>query len=244
MRAWLAGLVTSAWLAACGGPPARPVLEPAPAPATPTARDRVVDRQRVVEAFFGGTFAPYRLELAASHAEMERLGGGPLPCFAVGMGTGSLLLLLDPSDPARWRTEACAHEHDDEADVDRVIVHELVHVFHGQQRPDDRELERAEEVGWFVEGLATYASGQLDAEREQQLRAVLAAGQAPRRLADAWAGNARYAVCGSLVRFVDQRLGRAGLKRLLAASTNAELLAALGLTEAELLAAWQASLAP
>ena len=57
-----------------------------------------------------------------------------LPCWAVAMGTGTTLLLLDP--PA-WKTEACDHANDGPAEVDKVIAHELVHVYHGQQRPDD-----------------------------------------------------------------------------------------------------------
>jgi hypothetical protein len=162
-----------------------------------------------------------------------------LPCFAVAMGTGSTLAVLEP---AAWPTEACDHATAD--DLDLVVAHELVHVFHGQHRPDDPELDRADPVGWFVEGLAVYASGQLDPKRRAQVQKLVSTGGGPQKLDDAWTGNARYAVAGTLVELVDRKLGRAKLVELLAASTNTELLAALGMTEAQLLDAWRASVVP
>ena len=58
-------------------------------------------------------------------------------------------------------------------------------------------------------------------------------------LAAAWTGKYRYGVSGSLVRFVDRRVGRPGLFAMLGATSDAELLARLGLSEAELLVAWR-----
>jgi hypothetical protein len=215
-------------LVACASQP------PAARPQSDPRVDRVRANQVIVEQFFGGTLQPYAVEVVPTHAAFEayakqRWGVPELPCFAVAMGTGSTLVLLEPTT---WATEACDHANDTPEDVDRVIVHELVHVFHGQQRPSDRELERADEVGWFVEGLATYASGQLTPAREQQVRETAP----PAQLADAWSGKARYAISGTIVRYIDRRYGRAMLLELLPLSKNAEILAKLGLTEAELLA--------
>jgi hypothetical protein len=200
-------------------------------------------QQRVVEKFFGASIAPFELKIVPTHAAMQEIAAArwkvpELPCWAVAMGTGSTLLLLEP---AAWKTEACDHATDTEADIDRVIAHELAHVFQGQQRPADRELANADDVGWFVEGLATYASGQLTPDRIQQVRELVAAGKAPTKLADAWTGKTRYGVSGSLVKLVDERFGRAKLLAALTASTQSELLAALGTTEDQLLAQWRAA---
>jgi hypothetical protein len=221
-------------LIACSPPPAAKPEQ------TPTLEERVRAHGVVVETFFDAKLAPYDVVIVPTHAAMVEVATAKwrateLPCFAVAMGTGSTLLLLDP---AAWKTEACDHGSDGPAEVDRVIVHELVHVLHGQQRPADRELANADAVGWFVEGLATYAADQLGPARMQALRASKLAD----KLDDVWTGKTRYAAAGTLVRFVDRRIGRAKLRALLPLSTNAEILAAIGMTEAELLAAWQGAL--
>jgi len=228
-------------LFACSSPPPAP-----PAPERPASlADRVRVQQRRVEQFFGAWLpAAFHLEVAPDRAAMTRYAAArwkvpELPCWAVAMGTGSTLLVLDP---AVWKTEACDHATDDEAAVDRVIAHELVHVFHGQHRPDDPEFDHADDVGWFVEGLATWGSGQLTPDRERQLAEVLASGGGPTRLADVWTGKARYGAAGSLIRWIEQRFGRARLLQLLDLSTTAAILDNLDMTEEELLAAWRRSI--
>ena len=66
----------------------------------------------------------------------------------------------------------------------------------------------------------------------------MSTGRAPEQLESAWSGRYRYGVSGSLVEFLDAKLGREGLFALLAATEEEELLAPTGLSEAELLAAW------
>lgn len=234
-------LVVTLVLAGCGSPAVAPPESPRPPPPASASLDgRIAAQQRAIETFFRISLRPYQRAIVADHralaqAARERWKVPDLPCWAVAMGTGTTLLLLDP---AAWAREACDHARDSDAEVDRVIAHELAHVLHGQQRPADPELEHADDVAWFVEGLATYASGQLTAERFAQVRELIAAGTIP-KLAEAWSGKARYAVAGSLVRTIDLRFGRAKLRALLDASTTAELLGRLQLTEPELLAAWQ-----
>lgn len=200
---------------------------------------RVAVQQAKVEKFFGGKVEPFDLVVMASRADMaafalKRWKMPELPCFAVAMGSGSTLLLLDPE---KWKTEACDHAKDSPDDVDRVIGHELVHVFHGQHRPGDRELEKADGIAWFVEGLAAYAADQLGPDRIAHLRSAPLA----TKLDDVWTGKARYPAAGTLVRELDRRFGRAKLIELLPLSTNTEILAAIGMTEAALIEAWHTS---
>ncbi len=205
-------------------------------------------QQAIVEGFFGEPIPrAFDLDIEPTRATMIAAASRSwhvteLPCWAVAMGTASKLLLLEPT---AWKVEACDHARDTDADIDRVIAHELVHVFHGQHHPRDPEFDRrdAEGIGWFAEGLAVYASGQLDAKRLQQVAELVAHDGGPTRLVDAWSGPARYGVAGTLVRLVDQRMGRARLRELLAATTNDELLAGIGASEAELLADWRRSVA-
>jgi len=212
---------------------------PSPAPA-PDPIDRAIARgEETVEAFFGGPVAPYTRRVfdhrdAMAAFARDTSGIPELPCWAVAMGTGTTLVVLAPQV---WPTEAC--DHADATELDAIVAHELVHVWHGQHRPDDPEMnDVAEDAGWFVEGLAVYASGQLDDARRAQAHDAAR----PAALAEVWSGPARYALAGTLVELVDQRLGRDGTIALLPASTGAEILAALGLTEAELLEAWAAAL--
>ena len=95
-----------------------------------------------------------------------------------------------------------------------------------------------DELGWFCEGLATFESGQLEREHRDDARQALAAGAGPQQLATAWSGRYRYGVCGSLVAYLHQRCGDEALREMLGATTQPQLLAIAGLSEAELLAAW------
>ena len=140
--------------------------------------------------------------------------------------------------PRLW-TPDCDHDPADSQHVRDLVVHELVHVFHMQHNPSS-EFEGADEIGWFVEGLATYASGQFEHGHADRALEAVESGAVPERLAEAWSGPYRYGVSGSLVAYVDDRIGRAGLAELLGATTQAEILDRLGMTEPELLAAWAA----
>ena len=66
-------------------------------------------------------------------------------------------------------------------------------------------------MGWFVEGLAVYASEQRQRSHRNAARDAIAAGKAPKRLAEAWSGRYRYGVSGSVVEFVDRRDGQASM---------------------------------
>ena len=121
-----------------------------------------------------------------------------------------------------------------------LVVHELVHVYHGQYNPT-RDFTGAETVGWFAEGLATYASGQLDRGHRERAEEAVATGQVPTELVNAWSGPYRYGVCGSIVEYIDRTYGRDALVELLAVTSEEELLGVLDTTAGSLLGAWRAS---
>lgn len=214
-----------------------------PAATTSTAiAARLATGRQTVEAFFGRGFPrPYEVHVLPGRAAFnqfvkERWGMPQTECWMVAAGTGGVLVTIDP---AAWKTDACEHDPADERHVQQLLTHELVHVFHGQHNPRP-EFDGMDDVGWFVEGLAVYASGQLDDARRREAREAIEKCRSPARLEEAWSGRYRYAVCGSLVAFVDERLGRDKLVGLLSATREEEILAALGMSEAELLDAWRA----
>lgn len=158
-------------------------------------------------------------------------------CWMVASGTGTELDVLSPN---AWATQACEHDAADAVHLDRLLAHELTHVYQGQ-RNVRRELDGMDDLGWFVEGVAVLASGQLEDDSMATASEAVTKGVAPKELAKAWSGKYRYGVSGSLVRFVDRRVGRRTLSRMLADTTQAQLLAHTGLSEAELLERWQRS---
>jgi hypothetical protein len=194
-----------------------------------------------IEHFFGGRFLrPIEFTLAPNRAAFDAalppdLGMGKSECWMVGMGIADRMVLLNPSD---WKAEACEHDPADTAEIQRLITHELTHVYHGQHNPHP-DFAGEDDLGWWIEGLAVLASGQLTPDRITQVRAAIAAGTAPTRLDAVWSGKLRYGFAGSLAAYVDKRWGRATTRRLLAATSNAEALKILGTTEAALLADWR-----
>jgi hypothetical protein len=156
-------------------------------------------------------------------------------CWMVGAaGDGGIHLLA----PAAWAEDACEHDPGDADHVRMLIAHEAVHAFHGQSNPSP-DLGRLEDIGWFIEGLATYVSGQLESEHADRAAAAVARGAGPVRLADALAGPYRYGVAGSMVAFIDREWGRETLRGLLTATSQDEILGALDMTESRFLERWR-----
>lgn len=196
------------------------------------------------EAFFT---APYSREFAIyAHPTRESLdstwqrdcgmSGFKSECWMVASGIASKLDLIAPT---AWEAVTCEHSFRDTTATQRVIAHEMVHVYHGQRNksPDFSEVSG---IDWFVEGMAVYASGQCDAPRIAAVQKAMAEGSVPTGLADFWTGNARYGLSGSVVMYLDHTLGRAALTAALEHNTLPGLLAALQMTEAEILSGWQA----
>jgi hypothetical protein len=119
-----------------------------------------------------------------------------------------------------------------------LITHELVHVFHGQHNPS-RDFVGLDDLGWFLEGLATCASGQLREGHMGEAREAVELGRTPKRLSAAWSGKYRYGGSASLVEFLDLTFGREVLCGMLAGTDQQALPAPTGLAEDELRAAWE-----
>lgn len=213
----------------------------APSHATATA-DPIAQARTAVEQFFGEPFrAPFDVKVFANRAALtdfarQRWKMEKTECWMVAMGVSSLMVILSPE---AWKTDACEHEPTPQH-IREIFTHELVHVFHGQHNPS-HEFDGMHDAGWFVEGLAIHAAGQLSEQRMSRLRKALSEGHSPARLADAWSGDHRYAISGSLVRFIEDRWGRETLKNLLPATSNSEILAMLHTTEDDLLTTWRRS---
>lgn len=156
-------------------------------------------------------------------------------CWMVASGVATKLDLISP---ATWDKESCEHKYSNKEETQKLITHELVHVFHGQhnQSPDFSDITG---IDWLAEGLATYASGQCDAARMARVKEALIANTTPNKLDDFWKGQLRYGLSGSLVMFVDKYYGREKLIALLPYNRIDQVLKSLGTTEAELLKGWK-----
>jgi hypothetical protein len=198
-----------------------------------------------VQDFFGAPFGrpitirvyPDRASLTAHWAASWGVPDLKAECWMVASGVAGELALLSPRV---WPTEACEHDPADTASTRRVLWHELVHVYHGQHNPHPT-FDGMDDLGWFVEGLAVVASGQLGVEHREDARQAIAAGAAPSTLAKAWSGRWRYGVSGSLVEYVDRTWGRGTVTAMLADTTQAGLLARLSVTEEQFLERWRAA---
>jgi hypothetical protein len=140
--------------------------------------------------------------------------------------------------PSRWKAEADEHDPSDVAATERIVTHELTHSFHGQYNPSPT-FDQLDDLAWLVEGVATYVSGQESTEHRGKAKLAATSPQFPAKLESVWTGNNRYAIAGSLVKFVDVTYGRRTLFTLLAATSNKCALAILKTSEAKLLGDWK-----
>jgi hypothetical protein len=218
------------------------LFEPADLPGARELEPLIDAQVAVVERYFGARFVhPFTVSVYPTRAAMNasfppEWGLAETECWMVASGVGDGVRLLSPR---AWKAEACEHDADDRRHVEQLLAHELVHVFHGQHNPSPDFVDVAG-IDWFVEGLATLVSGQLADGKQLSARQALESGAGPSGLARAWTGRYRYGVSGSLVAYVEHELGRARLPGLLAASSDEELLALIGMDEAELLERWRA----
>jgi len=155
-------------------------------------------------------------------------------CWMVASGVGSGIDLISPK---RWKEVACEHDYNETSKTQQLITHELVHVFHGQWNVSP-DFSTTEGLDWFVEGLATYASGQCDSVRMAEVRNAVSANQVPQSLDDFWSGRLRYGLSGSVVMFLDHKYGRPRLMELLSFNKKTDILGNLNITESELLHEW------
>lgn len=170
-----------------------------------------------------------------SEALRERWGIPETACWMVGAAEDHALLLLSPGV---WGEAACEHDPADSGHRRRLIAHEAVHVYHGQVNPSE-DLGLLEDLGWFIEGLATYVSGQAAAEHAGRAAEAVLNDAVPARLREAWSGDYRYGVTGSMATFIEERWGREVFSSLLGVTSTEDLLQRLEIQEADFLEQWR-----
>lgn len=217
---------------------------------TPLDRDNIKDYNLLIEKgiqstrdFFNGSFKiqfdirvhPHRHSLDSTWQKDWKMPDFKSECWMVASGVANK---LDVISPKRWDKEACEHVYSDGVKTQQLITHELVHVYHGQLNASP-DFSNVEGIDWFVEGLATHASGQCDSRRIDEIKKAIAANKIPAGLDNFWTGNLKYGLSGSMVMFIDHHYGRTKLKELLPFSKKSEILSALHTTETDLLKNWR-----
>lgn len=179
---------------------------------------------------------PDRHSLDSTWQQDWGMPGFKSECWMVASGTAAK---LDMISPANWNKEACEHIYAEKDKTQQLITHELVHVFHGQLNASP-DFSNTENIDWFVEGLATYASGQCDSSRIAEVIKTVAGDAIPQSLDDFWKGKIKYGLSGSVVMFIDAKYGRNKLTELLPFNKKSEILQRLGIDESQLLREWKA----
>lgn len=156
-------------------------------------------------------------------------------CWMVASGVATK---LDMISPKQWDKQSCEHIYSETAKTQLLITHELVHIYHGQLNISS-DFSVAEDIDWFIEGLATFASGQCDSSRIAEVKNAISENKIPSNLDKFWTGKIKYGLSGSVVKYIDQKYGREKLKQLLPLNKNADILSNLKITESELLNQWK-----
>lgn len=143
--------------------------------------------RRAIEKFFGKPFVnSVAVTIVGSRKEFDAAipaawGVTPSQCWMVGAGVYDRLIMLSPT---AWAKDACDHKPGDVDEAKQIMRHELTHVIHGRYNPT-HDFTGLDDAAWFIEGLATYVSGQLDDKRLARAQAALGSGKGPTGLADA-----------------------------------------------------------
>lgn len=156
-------------------------------------------------------------------------------CWMVASGIATR---LDMISPYQWERVACEHTYADKEKTQKLITHELVHVYHGQINAS-HDFSNIEGIDWFVEGLATYASGQCDSVRISEVKKANSENKIPNELDNLWTGKLKYGLSGSMVMFIDFKYGRATLIELLPLNKKVQILSKLNITESDLIVEWK-----
>jgi hypothetical protein len=205
---------------------------------------RLVEKGMVlVKTFFNSYYKnkfevfihPHRHSLDSAWQKDWNMPDFKSECWMVASGVASK---LDMISPRVWSKEACEHVYSETQKTQKLITHELIHVYHGQLNASP-DFSNVEGIDWFVEGLATYASGQCDSVRIAEIKAAVSENKIPQKLDDFWKGKLRYGLSGSVVMYIDNKYGRLKLKEILPFNKKADLLSKLNTTETELLEGWK-----
>ncbi len=198
---------------------------------------------KFVKEFFGETFKkefkvfvqPDRAALDTTWQKDFKMPEFRSECWMVASGVANKLDLLSPTV---WQKEACEHIYSEKQKTQQLIIHELVHVFHGQQNVSP-DFSNVDNIDWFVEGVATYASGQLDSVRTSQVKKALTENKIPNTLDKFWSGKLKYGLSGSVIKYIDVTYGRKKLISLLKYNKKEQILSQISCSEIELLEKWK-----
>ncbi|MGH2647254.1 MAG: hypothetical protein ACRDE8_06785, partial [Ginsengibacter sp.] len=105
---------------------------------------------------------------------------------------------IDILSPRLWRSENCEHDYSQKEQTQQLITHELVHVFHGQLNPSP-DFSNVNNIDWFIEGLATCASGQCDSSGITEVINAIKNNSIPSSINQFWTGKLKYGLSGTLV---------------------------------------------
>lgn len=203
----------------------------------------IANGMKAVKAFFHSSYQkefsvfihPGRRSLDSAWQKDWNMPEFRSECWMVASGVAAK---LDMISPKRWDKQSCDHIYSETTHTQQLITHELVHVFHGQlnKSPD---FSNTEGIDWFVEGLATFVSGQCDESRMAEVKKAISENKVPKALDAFWTGKIKYGLSGSVVMYIDHAYGRTKLNELLPLNKKSEILSALSTTEPVLLAEWK-----
>ncbi len=178
---------------------------------------------------------PNRRSLDSTWQHDWGMPGFQSECWMVASGVATQ---LDIISPVRWDSLSCEHHYAELEKTQNLISHELVHVFHGQ-RNISPDFSNVSGIDWFVEGLATFVSGQLDADRKKAVKEAILQNNFPDGLEKFWTGSLKYGLSGSVVECIDHVYGREKIKLLLKVNTKELLYEQIGASEEEILSIWK-----
>jgi len=199
--------------------------------------------KKTVEEFFQTPFStefdiyihPNRVSLDSTWQKDWNMPGFKSQCWMVASGVAQK---LDIISPIMWDSLSCEHSYSNTLKTQRLITHEFVHVYHGQQNVSP-DFSNVSGIDWFVEGLAVYASGQCDSARISEVKKSLSENKIPETLDKFWTGNLKYGLSGTMVMYLDNNYGREILIGLLKFNNIIDVLGSLGTTESEILNEWK-----
>jgi hypothetical protein len=138
-------------------------------------------------------------------------------CWMVASGVAGKMDLISPRI---WNKEACEHSYSD------------------KEKNNSPDFSDVDKLDWFVEGLATYASGQCDEQRLREVKRAALEKKVPVALDQFWTGNLKYGLSGSMVMYIDKKYGRQKLKELLKFNKGKDILMQLEASEQVLIEGW------
>lgn len=196
-----------------------------------------------LETYFGKPFLksfdvyvyPERKAMDKAWQKAFGIPGFKSECWMVASGVAEQLDILSPS---AWKTQACDHDPADKTATQNLVTHELVHVYQGQVNPNP-DFAGMDDIGWFVEGLAVFVSGQLTKDRINRAVAAIKRGEYPKELKNAWSGENKYGFSGLMVSYINSKYGKDKILELLTRSTERGVLESLNITGENFLKNWR-----